>query len=109
MDDKGSFKIYLQDPQYSKTDELVEAVYGMVVVNFSIGHQLGWMMLDGKTLVVEFGACFPFYWLMLEIARPVGIFKRRALEEVGEMHDYNAFSYILEGNGESAVVPGVGV
>ena len=39
--DKGSFKIYLQGPQYRKIDELTAAAYGMEALNCSIGHQMG--------------------------------------------------------------------
>jgi len=108
-DNTGEFKIYLQDPMYSKLNELVAASDGMEVLICSIGHQMGWVMVDESTFVVEFRACFPFYRLLLEITRPVGILTARSLEEAGELHDYNAYFYTLEENGKSVVVPGVGV
>jgi hypothetical protein len=70
---EGSFEIYLQDPQYLKIDEEVAAQFGMTVVNGDIGHQMGYLLIDQFTLVVDLISMFFVAPLIFEITRPAGL------------------------------------
>jgi hypothetical protein len=66
----GNFGIFIQDTQYSKRDEEVAAQYGMTVVNCDLGYQMGQLLIDEDTLLVDFITCFAVDRLAFEIIDP---------------------------------------
>jgi hypothetical protein len=72
---KGDFKIYVQDPAYTRQDEAILKTWGITVVNAEMGYQVGPCLLDIFTLVVDFMAKWPVSHVVFEITRPAGILK----------------------------------
>ncbi|PMD11942.1 hypothetical protein NA56DRAFT_541435, partial [Hyaloscypha hepaticicola] len=72
-DAKGSFDIYLSDPLAMEIDEEVTAKFDMTVVNGDIGHQMGFLLIDEFTLVVDLVSCLSMIPLVFEITRPAGL------------------------------------
>jgi hypothetical protein len=101
----GQLKIYLQDPQYSKIDDVVAKQNDMTIVNCRPGHQLGWLQVDDFTLVVDWVACFPVIELALEIARPAGIFSTDIIPSF-RAKDYWACT--IKREGKEIQCPGLG-
>jgi hypothetical protein len=113
----GSFDIYLSDPSYWDIDEVVAAKFGMTVVNGDIGHQMGYLLIDECTLVVdlESPSIVP---LVFEITRPAGLLTAYSLHGVDFGYHNNAeaiFSYTLtvhnreRGHEEEIIFPGIGM
>jgi hypothetical protein len=91
---EGSFEIYLQDPQYWKIDEEVAAQFGMTVVNGDIGHQMGYLLIDQFTLVVDLVSVFFLAPLIFEITRPAGLLAPWPLF-MDQLESEVIFSYML--------------
>jgi len=115
---KGSFEIYLQDPQYLKIDEEVAQKFGMTVVNGDLGHQMSYLLIDDDTLVVDLMKSGSVAPLIFEITRPAGFLTICPLigEEVGFIYEPEViFSYKLtvhnkeRGQKEEIIYPGLGV
>ncbi|KAK0113898.1 hypothetical protein ONS96_014748 [Cadophora gregata f. sp. sojae] len=68
------FKIFLQDPLYWQQDVDAAQHYNMEVVNGLHGHQMGWLKIDQKTLVCDFGTTLRMCDFLMEFARPIAIF-----------------------------------
>ena len=114
---KDSFDIYLCDPDNWEVDVKAAAHFDMTVVNGDIGHQMGYVLVDEFTLVVDFVACLTVVPLVFEITRPAGLITVYPLldPEVGLLPDPVIFSYTLtvhnkeHGQKEEIVFPGLGV
>lgn len=96
--------IYIQDLKYYGFDEEVANLYGMTVVNGSIGHQKGWTLLDESTFLVDLGACFPITTLALEITRPAAIFSPYCFEKIDLANPLPSI-LTLKHNGEEVKIP----
>ncbi|KAE9371245.1 hypothetical protein N431DRAFT_467435 [Stipitochalara longipes BDJ] len=77
---QGDFKIYVQDPAYSRQYEAILKQWGITVVNAEMGYQVGACLLDIFTLVVDFIALWPVSHVTFEITRPAGILKSGTIE-----------------------------
>lgn len=113
---KDSCDIYLQDPQYLKIDEKVCAQFGMTVVNGDIGHQMGYLLIDEDTLVVDWMCSGSVVPLIFEITRPAGLLLAGPLSaSLKDMESEVIFSYTLtvhnqgRGQKEEIIYPGLGV
>ncbi|KAJ8068088.1 hypothetical protein OCU04_003662 [Sclerotinia nivalis] len=71
---KDDFKIYLQDPLYNKNDLEVAKRHGMTIVCGDMSHQMGWILIDCNTLVVDLDTPreIMLQRLVFEISRPAG-------------------------------------
>lgn len=116
-DAKGSFDIYLADPDYWEVDEKAAAHFGMTVVNGDIGHQMGYLLIDESTLVVDLIGGMTVLPLVFEITRPAGLITVVPIldPEVGLLPEPVIFSYTLtvhnkeRGQKEEIIFPGLGV
>jgi hypothetical protein len=112
---KGSFEIYLQDPQYLKIDEEVAHKFGMTVVNGDIGHQMSYLLVDADTLVVDLMSSGSVVPLIFEITRPAGFLTFYPLTGTDALQTEVIFSYKLtvhnkeRGQKEEIIYPGFGV
>lgn len=115
---KGSFDIYLSDPLYREIDEEVAAKFGMTVVNGDIGHQIGYLLIDEFTLVVDLVSCLSIAPLVFEITRPAALLTVCPLHDLDVGYIYKSeaiFSYTLtvhnkeRGQKEEIIFPGLGV
>jgi hypothetical protein len=101
----GQLEIYLQDPQYSKIDDIVAAQHNMTVVDCRPGNQEGWLRIDDFTLIVDWVACFPVVELALEIARPDGNF---FTEIIPSFRENKFWACTVEHEGKKIQCPGPG-
>jgi hypothetical protein len=66
--------IFLQDPEYTKEDQIAAEKFGMTIVNGRLGYEEGWLLLDESTLIVDLHTNFPpLFQLIFGITRPVAI------------------------------------
>lgn len=72
---KDDFEIYLQDPLYNKNDLEVAKRHGMTIVCGDLCHQMGWVLIDDRTLVVDLDVPHEVNLprLVFEISRPAGL------------------------------------
>ena len=89
----------------------------MTVVNGDIGHQMGYLLIDEFTLVVDLVGCLTVVPLVFEITGPAGLITVVPLldPEVGLLPESVIFSYTLtvhnkeRGQKEEIIFPGLGV
>jgi hypothetical protein len=55
--------VYLQDPLYVEAEVELAKKYGMTIVKYGPGHQVGWNKIDKNTLVIGLGLSFPFAFI----------------------------------------------
>lgn len=108
---KGHLLIFLQDPHYLAADVKIAEHYEMTIVNCSVGHQLGWSLVDDETFVVDLRMCGMYLKaFVLEYSRPAVIFSpfRPDIEFNFLTPALAPYAYTLKHKGESILLPGPG-
>lgn len=95
-------KIFIQDLCYHGLDEIVAASEGMQVVNGSMGHQMGWALLDESTFLVDLRTNFPIIRLTFEITRPAAILCPFRIDD-DILRDEKTYSVTLERDGKKLI------
>ncbi len=95
---QGHLKVYVQDPQYNKTDEAILKEWNITVVNGDVGYQMGACLINPFTLVVDMMSKWRVPQIAFEITRPVGLltYQPHSGENLADVESKIIYHYIFE-------------
>jgi hypothetical protein len=73
--------IFVQDPSYTRLDHDVLKEYGVIIVDGSIGCQMGFVLINKEPLIIDFNMSPYLFPLFMEIDRPLAIFRGMPLDK----------------------------